>query len=164
MTNQENDEFHPNELRFSKNSSVIRCSSDDFEVFSQPLDGGDFGTVMKAKHMPTGKLVAAKFQTIVFDPKSDEAKDSKARARTYKLLKREINGLRKAESPYVTAYYGIMMVEKFVVICMEIMDFTAFNLYKSMKKKLESNFIIFNPFIQKFQIMKQLDSTRKLCP
>uniref|UniRef100_A0A914CTN9 mitogen-activated protein kinase kinase n=1 Tax=Acrobeloides nanus TaxID=290746 RepID=A0A914CTN9_9BILA len=133
MTNQENDEFHPNELRFSKDSPVIRCSSDDFEVFSQHLGSGGFGTVMKAKHIPTGALLAAKFQPIVFDPKSDEAKDPLTRARTYKLLKREINGLRKAESPYVTAYYGIMMVEKFVVICMEIMDYTASNLYKRMK-------------------------------
>lgn len=141
MTKENPEEFHPNMLKLKEDSPAIKCYCEDFGFSDIPLGQGGFGVVLKALHLQTRSFVAMKLQPIIFDPHSDEAKNPAARARTYLLLKREINGLRMAKSEYITRYFGFMIVDKNVVLCMEVMDLTSKVLYEKVKEKENGKFM-----------------------
>lgn len=121
----------PGYLQFSSNSSPIPCTENDFEKILQ-LGEGSFGEVYKAKHLSSGQLMAIKYQKIIFDPNSDEAKAIYLRNRVYELLVREIIALRKAESEYIPKYYGMLFTEEKILFCMELLNFNASEFYRTV--------------------------------
>lgn len=129
----EEDTFQPNLLKFDDNSSSIKCSPNDFLLNGEILGRGGYGFVLKAMHVPSGNNVAMKFQKLTYDEPSIKVE----RTKKYQTLEKEIRGLRLTHSPYVTQYFGSMIVGRDVILCMELMDFTAFKLYKDVRMSLQ---------------------------
>lgn len=134
MKTQEEEEFQPNVLKFTNTSSSIKCTPSDFSLDDAILGRGGYGFVLRARHEPSGNHVAMKFQKITYDTPSIKVE----RTRKYQMLVKEIRGLRLACSPYVTQYYGSMMVGRDVIMCMELMDFTSRKLYKDVQAVCKS--------------------------
>uniref|UniRef100_A0A914DRU4 mitogen-activated protein kinase kinase n=1 Tax=Acrobeloides nanus TaxID=290746 RepID=A0A914DRU4_9BILA len=128
----------PGKIQLSPELDPIDCTNDDFD-FIEKLGEGSFGEVHKVKHIPTGNLMAIKYQTIVFDPHSDEAREYWTRQKIYDRLIREITAFRKAFvskfTNFIPSYYGMLILEKSVAFCIEVLDLTAENLYHCHKNK-----------------------------
>lgn len=93
---------------FSSGSS-FRISSDELE-FIEELGRGNYGTVSKVLHKPTGITMAMKEVRLELD-------ESK-----FRQILMELEVLHKCNSPYIVDFYGAFFVEGAVYMCIEYMD------------------------------------------
>jgi len=93
---------------FSSGSS-FRISSDELE-FIEELGRGNYGTVSKVLHKPTGITMAMKEVRLELD-------ESK-----FRQILMELEVLHKCNSPFIVDFYGAFFVEGAVYMCMEFMD------------------------------------------
>ncbi|CCH46868.1 MAP kinase kinase PBS2 [Wickerhamomyces ciferrii] len=93
---------------FSSGSS-FRISSDELE-FIEELGRGNYGTVTKVLHKPTGITMAMKEVRLELD----EGK--------FRQILMELEVLHKCNSPFIVDFYGAFFVEGAVYMCMEYMD------------------------------------------
>lgn len=100
--------LHSKGVDFLSGSS-FHISLDQLE-FLEELGHGNYGTVRKVLHKPTGVLMAMKEVRLELD-------ESKF---TQILMELEI--LHKCESPYIVDFYGAFFVEGAVYMCIEYMD------------------------------------------
>jgi serine/threonine protein kinase len=124
----------PGQLQFSDGETPWEIYPEDFE-HKRIIGRGGFSEVHKYLHRPTQKFLAIKFQKIVFDPDSREARDSNSRTYVYKMLLREIAALISANSPYIPYYYGLSFTRSTVAFCLEVLDFNAHFLYRRVYTK-----------------------------
>lgn len=82
---------------------------EDIEVIC-PLGSGNGGTVTKAKHIPTGLIMARKVIPI------------EAREEIRKQIVRELHIMHDCNFPHIVSYYGAFLNQGDVVMCMEYMD------------------------------------------
>ncbi|ODV79272.1 kinase-like protein, partial [Suhomyces tanzawaensis NRRL Y-17324] len=100
--------LHSKGVDFSSGSS-FRISLEDMEYIEE-LGRGNYGSVSKVLHKPTGVTMAMKEVRLELD-------ESKF---TQILMELEI--LHKCDSPYIVDFYGAFFVEGAVYMCMEYMD------------------------------------------
>ena len=100
--------LHSKGINFLSGSS-FHISLDQLE-FLEELGHGNYGTVRKVLHKPTGVLMAMKEVRLELD-------ESKF---TQILMELEI--LHKCDSPYIVDFYGAFFVEGAVYMCIEYMD------------------------------------------
>lgn len=91
------------------NGTKFNISADDLE-FIEELGRGNYGTVSKVLHKPTGIIMAMKEVRLELD-------DSK-----FRQILMELEVLHKCNSPYIIDFYGAFFVEGAVYMCMEFMD------------------------------------------
>lgn len=87
----------------------FKISLDDLQ-FVEELGRGNYGTVSKVLHKPTGVLMAMKEVRL-------ELEDNK-----FTQILMELDVLHKCDSPYIVYFYGAFFVEGAVYMCMEYMD------------------------------------------
>ncbi|WPK26429.1 hypothetical protein PUMCH_003783 [Australozyma saopauloensis] len=87
----------------------FKISLDDLQ-FIEELGRGNYGTVSKVLHKPTGVLMAMKEVRL-------ELEDNK-----FAQILMELDVLHKCDSPYIVYFYGAFFVEGAVYMCMEYMD------------------------------------------
>lgn len=87
----------------------FKISLDDLQ-FIEELGRGNYGTVSKVLHKPTGVLMAMKEVRL-------ELEDIK-----FTQILMELDVLHKCDSPYIVYFYGAFFVEGAVYMCMEYMD------------------------------------------
>lgn len=87
----------------------FKISLDDLQ-FIEELGRGNYGTVSKVLHKPTGVLMAMKEVRL-------ELEDNK-----FTQILMELDVLHKCDSPYIVYFYGAFFVEGAVYMCMEYMD------------------------------------------
>lgn len=95
-------------VNFSSGLS-FKISLDDLQ-FIEELGRGNYGTVSKVLHKPTGVLMAMKEVRL-------ELEDNK-----FTQILMELDVLHKCDSPYIVYFYGAFFVEGAVYMCMEYMD------------------------------------------
>lgn len=78
--------------------------------FLEELGRGNYGTVSKVLHKPTGVLMAMKEVRL-------ELEENK-----FAQILMELEVLHKCDSPYIVDFYGAFFVEGAVYMCMEYMD------------------------------------------
>ncbi|GAA6060479.1 hypothetical protein JCM10212_007110 [Sporobolomyces blumeae] len=100
--------LHADGVDFSSGAS-FKIKMDDFELFEE-LGKGNYGTVQKVLHRPTGVTMALKEIRLELD-------DSKL-----KTIITELDILHRATSPYIIDFYGAFFIESCVYYCMEFMD------------------------------------------
>lgn len=100
--------LHSKGVDFSSGSS-FRISLDELE-FLEEIGHGNYGTVSKVIHKPTGVLMAMKEVRLELD----ETK--------FTQILMELEILHKCDSPYIVDFYGAFFVEGAVYMCMEYMD------------------------------------------
>lgn len=100
--------LHSKGVDFSSGSS-FRISLDELE-FIDEIGHGNYGTVSKVIHKPTGVLMAMKEVRLELD----ETK--------FTQILMELEILHKCDSPYIVDFYGAFFVEGAVYMCMEYMD------------------------------------------
>ncbi|KAJ8294376.1 Protein kinase wis1 [Rhodotorula toruloides] len=100
--------LHADGVDFSSGAS-FKVKMDDFELFEE-LGKGNYGTVQKVVHKPTGVTMALKEIRLELD-------DSKL-----KTIITELDILHRATSPYIIDFYGAFFIESCVYYCMEFMD------------------------------------------
>ncbi|GAA6044553.1 hypothetical protein JCM8097_003734 [Rhodosporidiobolus ruineniae] len=100
--------LHADGVDFSSGAS-FKIKMDDFELFEE-LGKGNYGTVQKVLHRPTGVTMALKEIRLELD-------DSKL-----KTIITELDILHRATSPYIIDFYGAFFIESCVYYCMEYMD------------------------------------------
>ncbi|BGP16732.1 hypothetical protein JCM10213_009149 [Rhodosporidiobolus nylandii] len=100
--------LHADGVDFSSGAS-FKIKMDDFELFEE-LGKGNYGTVQKVVHRPTGVTMALKEIRLELD-------DSKL-----KTIITELDILHRATSPYIIDFYGAFFIESCVYYCMEFMD------------------------------------------
>ncbi|ODQ79130.1 hypothetical protein BABINDRAFT_19496, partial [Babjeviella inositovora NRRL Y-12698] len=100
--------LHSKGVDFSSGSS-FHISFDELEVIEE-LGSGNYGTVSKVLHKPTGVTMAMKEVRLELD----EAKFSQ--------ILMELDILHKCVSPYIVDFYGAFFVEGAVYMCIEYMD------------------------------------------
>ena len=93
---------------FSSGSS-FRISADELE-FIEELGRGNYGTVSKVLHKPTGITMAMKEVRLELD-------ESK-----FRQILMELEVLHICVSPFIVDFYGAFFVEGAVYMCMEYMD------------------------------------------
>lgn len=93
---------------FSSGSS-FRISADELE-FIEELGHGNYGTVSKVLHKPTGITMAMKEVRLELD-------ESK-----FRQILMELEILHKCVSPYIVDFYGAFFVEGAVYMCIEYMN------------------------------------------
>jgi mitogen-activated protein kinase kinase len=91
------------------NGKKFNISADDLQ-FIEELGRGNYGTVSKVLHKPTGIIMAMKEVRLELD-------DSK-----FRQILMELEVLHKCNSPYIVDFYGAFFVEGAVYMCMEFMD------------------------------------------
>lgn len=91
------------------NGTEFHISADDLS-FIEELGRGNYGTVTKVLHTPTGIIMAMKEVRLELD-------DSK-----FRQILMELEVLHKCNSPYIVDFYGAFFVEGAVYMCMEFMD------------------------------------------
>lgn len=89
--------------------SLFRISIDELE-FIEELGHGNYGTVLKVLHKPTGVLMAMKEVRLELD----ETK--------FMQILMELDILHKCDSPFIVDFYGAFFVEGAVYMCMEYMN------------------------------------------
>ncbi|CUM65006.1 uncharacterized protein PRCAT00002625001 [Priceomyces carsonii] len=89
--------------------SLFRISLDELE-FLDELGHGNYGTVLKVLHKPTGVLMAMKEVRLELDENK------------FTQILMELEILHKCDSPYIVDFYGAFFVEGAVYMCMEYMD------------------------------------------
>ncbi|GAA5820730.1 hypothetical protein JCM11251_003131 [Rhodosporidiobolus azoricus] len=100
--------LHADGVDFSSGAS-FKIKMDDFELFEE-LGKGNYGTVQKVLHRPTGVTMALKEIRLELD-------DSKL-----KTIITELDILHRATSPFIIDFYGAFFIESCVYYCMEYMD------------------------------------------
>ncbi|GAA5862942.1 hypothetical protein JCM8547_003628 [Rhodosporidiobolus lusitaniae] len=100
--------LHADGVDFSSGAS-FKIKMDDFELFEE-LGKGNYGTVQKVLHRPTGVTMALKEIRLELD-------DSKL-----KTIITELDILHRATSPFIIDFYGAFFIESCVYYCMEFMD------------------------------------------
>ncbi|EGV63369.1 kinase-like protein [Yamadazyma tenuis ATCC 10573] len=95
-------------IDFSSGTS-FRISLDQLQ-FIEELGRGNYGTVSKVLHKPTGVLMAMKEVRLELD-------ESK-----FTQILMELEVLHKCHSPYIVDFYGAFFVEGAVYMCIENMD------------------------------------------
>lgn len=100
--------LHSKGVDFLSGSS-FRISLDELE-FIEELGRGNYGTVLKVLHKPTGVLMAMKEVRLELD----ETK--------FTQILMELDILHKCNSPFIVDFYGAFFVEGAVYMCMEYMD------------------------------------------
>ncbi|GAA5821569.1 hypothetical protein JCM3770_006828 [Rhodotorula araucariae] len=100
--------LHADGVDFSSGAS-FKIKMDDFELFEE-LGKGNYGTVQKVLHRPTGVTMALKEIRLELD-------DSKL-----KTIITELDILHRATSPWIIDFYGAFFIESCVYYCMEFMD------------------------------------------
>ncbi|GEQ66339.1 hypothetical protein JCM33374_g2 [Metschnikowia sp. JCM 33374] len=95
-------------VNFSSGTS-FHISLDEFQ-FIEELGRGNYGTVSKVLHKPTGVLMAMKEVRL-------ELEENK-----FAQILMELEVLHKCDSPYIVDFYGAFFVEGAVYMCMEFMD------------------------------------------
>lgn len=83
--------------------------TEDIEVLSE-LGSGNGGTVSKARHIPTGLIMARKVIPI------------EAKKEVRKQIVRELHITRDCNFPHIVSYFGAFLNQGDVVMCMEYMD------------------------------------------
>ena len=87
----------------------FKISLNDLQ-FIEELGRGNYGTVLKVLHRPTGVLMAMKEVRL-------ELEETK-----FAQILMELDVLHKCDSPYIVYFYGAFFVEGAVYMCMEYMD------------------------------------------
>ncbi|SGZ56269.1 CIC11C00000000609 [Sungouiella intermedia] len=100
--------LHSEGVNFSSGSS-FHISLDELQ-FIEELGRGNYGTVSKVLHKPTGVLMAMKEVRL-------ELEETK-----FAQILMELEVLHKCDSPYIVDFYGAFFVEGAVYMCMEYMD------------------------------------------
>lgn len=100
--------LHSEGVNFSSGSS-FHISLDELQ-FIEELGRGNYGTVSKVLHKPTGVLMAMKEVRL-------ELEENK-----FTQILMELEVLHKCNSPYIVDFYGAFFVEGAVYMCMEFMD------------------------------------------
>ncbi|GAA5999763.1 hypothetical protein JCM10207_005897 [Rhodosporidiobolus poonsookiae] len=100
--------LHADGVDFSSGAS-FKIKMDEFELMEE-LGKGNYGTVQKVLHRPTGVTMALKEIRLELD-------DSKL-----KTIITELDILHRATSPYIIDFYGAFFIESCVYYCMEYMD------------------------------------------
>lgn len=100
--------LHSKGIDFSSGSS-FHISLDEFEYLEE-LGRGNYGSVSKVLHKPTGVLMAMKEVRLELD----ETK--------FTQILMELDILHKCDSPYIVDFYGAFFVEGAVYMCIEYMD------------------------------------------
>lgn len=100
--------LHSEGVNFSSGSS-FHISLDELQ-FIEELGRGNYGTVSKVLHRPTGVLMAVKEVRL-------ELEETK-----FTQILMELEVLHKCNSPYIVDFYGAFFVEGAVYMCMEYMD------------------------------------------
>ncbi|GJN90943.1 hypothetical protein Rhopal_003957-T1 [Rhodotorula paludigena] len=100
--------LHSDGVDFSSGAS-FKIKMDDFELFEE-LGKGNYGTVQKVLHRPTGVTMALKEIRLELD-------DSKL-----KTIITELDILHRATSNRIIEFYGAFFIESCVYYCMEFMD------------------------------------------
>lgn len=95
-------------VNFSSGTS-FHISLEEFK-FIEELGRGNYGTVSKVLHKPTGVLMAMKEVRL-------ELEENK-----FAQILMELEVLHKCDSPYIVDFYGAFFVEGAVYMCMEFMD------------------------------------------
>ncbi|KAI9022602.1 kinase-like domain-containing protein [Hyaloraphidium curvatum] len=101
--------IHADGVDFSGGKSY-RINMSELAVLEE-LGKGQYGTVHKVRHEPTGVVMAMKEIRLELD-----------QAKLNAILM-ELDVLHKAVSPYIVEFYGAFFVESCVYYCMEFMDF-----------------------------------------
>ncbi|KAK6459616.1 kinase-like domain-containing protein [Scheffersomyces xylosifermentans] len=100
--------LHSKGVDFSSGSS-FRISLDELEYIEE-LGRGNYGSVSKVLHKPTGVLMAMKEVRLELD----ETK--------FTQILMELEILHKCDSPYIVDFYGAFFVEGAVYMCIEYMN------------------------------------------
>ncbi|EMG46033.1 PBS2 MAP kinase kinase PBS2 [Candida maltosa Xu316] len=100
--------LHSKGIDFSSGSS-FRISLDEFEYLEE-LGRGNYGSVSKVLHKPTGVLMAMKEVRLELDENK------------FTQILMELDILHKCNSPYIVDFYGAFFVEGAVYMCIEYMD------------------------------------------
>lgn len=100
--------LHSEGVNFSSGSS-FHISLDELQYIEE-LGRGNYGTVSKVLHKPTGVLMAMKEVRL-------ELEETK-----FAQILMELEVLHKCDSPYIVDFYGAFFVEGAVYMCMEYMD------------------------------------------
>lgn len=100
--------LHSEGVDFLSGSS-FRISLDQLE-FVEEIGHGNYGTVTKVLHKPTGVLMAMKEVRLELD----ETK--------FTQILMELEILHKCDSPFIVDFYGAFFIEGAVYMCMEYMD------------------------------------------
>lgn len=100
--------LHSKGVDFLSGSS-FRISLDELEYIDE-LGRGNYGSVLKVLHKPTGVLMAMKEVRLELD----ETK--------FTQILMELDILHKCDSPYIVDFYGAFFVEGAVYMCIEYMD------------------------------------------
>lgn len=100
--------LHSKGVDFSSGSS-FRISLDELE-FLDEIGHGNYGTVSKVLHKPTGVTMAMKEVRLELDENK------------FTQILMELEILHKCDSPYIVDFYGAFFVEGAVYMCMEHMD------------------------------------------
>ncbi|CAX43099.1 MAP kinase kinase, putative [Candida dubliniensis CD36] len=100
--------LHSKGVDFSSGSS-FRVSLDEFEYLEE-LGRGNYGSVSKVLHKPTGVLMAMKEVRLELDENK------------FTQILMELDILHKCDSPYIVDFYGAFFVEGAVYMCIEYMD------------------------------------------
>lgn len=100
--------LHSKGIDFSSGSH-FRISLEDLEPLGE-LGRGNYGTVTKVLHKPTGIIMAMKQIRL-------ELEESK-----FLQIIMELEVLHKCVSPYIVDFYGAFFVEGAVYLCIEYMD------------------------------------------
>lgn len=100
--------LHSEGVDFLSGSS-FRISLDELEYIEE-LGHGNYGSVLKVLHKPTGVLMAMKEVRLELD----ETK--------FTQILMELDVLHKCNSPFIVDFYGAFFVEGAVYMCIEYMD------------------------------------------
>lgn len=87
----------------------LNIRNEDLQDISS-LGSGNGGTVSKALHIPTNRIMARKRIPI------------EANAEVRRRIVRELHIMHECNSPYIVSYYGAFVSDNDVVMCMEYMD------------------------------------------
>ncbi|VDO44404.1 unnamed protein product [Onchocerca flexuosa] len=89
---------------------------------------GAYGRVHKMRHNETGRYMAVKKVRII-SGKNDDGEAN----RSMKRLRQEVDAIKKAsDCPQVVTFYGLTFHEGDCLVCMELMDISLENLYKTI--------------------------------
>lgn len=100
--------LHSKGVNFLSGSS-FHISLEELE-FLEELGHGNYGTVSKVLHKPTGVLMAMKEVRLELDENK------------FTQILMELEILHKCDSPYIVDFYGAFFVEGAVYMCIEHMD------------------------------------------
>lgn len=106
---------------------TYNAKASDFQFDSFILGRGRYGTVYRAKHIPSNMTMAIKLIQYNADPENRKEQE---------LLLRELDvSARAADCPYIVHFYGALFWDGDVWMCLECMDTSLDKLYKGLYGK-----------------------------